>query len=147
MIGNFLGNVKKPHSYVKTTVATFWKTIGNIWPIFTPTSGHTDWFNCCASNFLILNAIKNIILKERPAYFLVKFNFVTYLATRQNSLTKRWKVFLLFTKMSQNVGKYFYFFQKCHKTCTNSFLTKESYFLFSLKQFVLANILLLGSAH
>ena len=61
MIGNFLGNVKKSHSYVKTTVATFWKTFGNIWPIFTPTSGHTDWFNCCASNFFYLKCNKKIL--------------------------------------------------------------------------------------
>ena len=28
MIGNFLGNFEKPHSYVKTAVAIVW---GNIW--------------------------------------------------------------------------------------------------------------------
>ena len=30
MIGNFLGNVEKPHSCVKTAVDTFWATFGNI---------------------------------------------------------------------------------------------------------------------
>ena len=30
MIGNFFGNVEKPHSNVKTAVATFWVTFGNI---------------------------------------------------------------------------------------------------------------------
>ena len=34
MIGNFLGNCKKPHSYVNTDVATF----GNIW---SSSGGHT----------------------------------------------------------------------------------------------------------
>ena len=28
MIGNFLGDVEKPHSYVKTAVATFWNHLG-----------------------------------------------------------------------------------------------------------------------
>ena len=37
MIGNFLGNVEKPDSYIKTAVATFWATFGLL---FTP-SGHT----------------------------------------------------------------------------------------------------------
>ena len=30
MIGNFFGNVEKPHSNVKTAVDTFWATFGNI---------------------------------------------------------------------------------------------------------------------
>ena len=34
MMGNFLGNVKKPHFYVKTAVATIWTTFGNIWATF-----------------------------------------------------------------------------------------------------------------
>ena len=34
MIGNFLGIFEKPHSYVKTEVATFWATFGNIWANF-----------------------------------------------------------------------------------------------------------------
>ena len=37
----FLGNVDKPHCYVKNAVATFWKTFGNNGLLFTPTSGHT----------------------------------------------------------------------------------------------------------
>ena len=41
MIGNFLGNFEKSHSYLKTAVATSWVTFGNIWATFTPTSGHT----------------------------------------------------------------------------------------------------------
>ena len=36
------GQLKKPHLNVKTTVATFWATFGNIWATFTPNSGHTD---------------------------------------------------------------------------------------------------------
>ena len=39
MIGNFLGYFDKPHSYVKTALATF----GKIGLPFTPTSGHTVW--------------------------------------------------------------------------------------------------------
>ena len=34
MIGNFLGILEKPHSNVKTEVATFWATFGNIWANF-----------------------------------------------------------------------------------------------------------------
>ena len=34
MIGNFLGNVEKPHCYVKTAVATFGATFANIWAMF-----------------------------------------------------------------------------------------------------------------
>ena len=41
MIGNFLGYFEKPHSYVKTELATFWATFGKIGLLFTPTSGHT----------------------------------------------------------------------------------------------------------
>ena len=45
MIGSFLGIVEKPHFYIKTAVATFWETIGQILEIigllFTPTSGLT----------------------------------------------------------------------------------------------------------
>ena len=36
-----LGLFWKPHSYVKTSLATFWATIGKIGILFTPTSGHT----------------------------------------------------------------------------------------------------------
>ena len=47
MIGSFLGIVEKPHFYIKTAVATFWETIGQILEIigllFTPTSGLTGW--------------------------------------------------------------------------------------------------------
>ena len=28
MIGNFLGYFEKPHSYVKTSLTTFWETFG-----------------------------------------------------------------------------------------------------------------------
>ena len=41
MIGNFLGNFEKSHSYLKTAVATSWVTFGNIWATFTQASGHT----------------------------------------------------------------------------------------------------------
>ena len=41
MIGNFLGYFEKPHSYVKTALATFWATFGKNWTTFSPTSGHT----------------------------------------------------------------------------------------------------------
>ena len=34
IIGNFLGYFEYPHSYVKTAVATFWATLGNIWTTF-----------------------------------------------------------------------------------------------------------------
>ena len=34
MIGNFFGNLKKPYFHVKTAVATFWTTFGNIWAAF-----------------------------------------------------------------------------------------------------------------
>ena len=34
MIGNFLGNFEKSHSFVKTTVTTFYATLGNIWTTF-----------------------------------------------------------------------------------------------------------------
>ena len=34
MIGNFLGYFEKPHSYVKTTLATFWATFGKNWATF-----------------------------------------------------------------------------------------------------------------
>ena len=56
MIGNFLGDVEKPHSYVKTAVATFWNHLG----YFTATSGHTgcnrevnnkmikEWISACS---------------------------------------------------------------------------------------------------
>ena len=30
MIGNFLGNVEKPHFYAKTEIDTFWATFGNL---------------------------------------------------------------------------------------------------------------------
>ena len=38
IISNFLGYFEKPHSYVKTALATSWKIFGLL---FTPTSGHT----------------------------------------------------------------------------------------------------------
>ena len=41
MIGNFLGYFEKPHSYVKTALATFLATLGKNWASFSPTSGHT----------------------------------------------------------------------------------------------------------
>ena len=41
MIGNVLGYFEKPHSYVKTVLATFWATFAKIGLPFTPTSGHT----------------------------------------------------------------------------------------------------------
>ena len=41
MIGNFLGYFEKPHSYVKTALATFCATFGKIGLLFTHTSGHT----------------------------------------------------------------------------------------------------------
>ena len=41
MIGNFLGHFEKPHSYVKTALATFWATFGKIGLLFTPPYGHT----------------------------------------------------------------------------------------------------------
>ena len=41
MIGNFLGYFEKPHSYVKTALATFLATFGKNWTTFSPTSGHT----------------------------------------------------------------------------------------------------------
>ena len=34
MIGNFLGYFEKPHSYVKTALATFWATFGKNWATF-----------------------------------------------------------------------------------------------------------------
>ena len=34
IIGNFLCYFEKPHSYVKTGVATSWVTLGNIWATF-----------------------------------------------------------------------------------------------------------------
>ena len=34
IIGNILGYFEYPHSYVKTAVATFWATLGNIWATF-----------------------------------------------------------------------------------------------------------------
>ena len=34
MIGNFQGNLEKPHSHVNTAVATFWATFANIWATF-----------------------------------------------------------------------------------------------------------------
>ena len=34
MIGNVLGNVVEPYSYVKTDVASFLATFGNIWATF-----------------------------------------------------------------------------------------------------------------
>ena len=40
MIGQFLCNFEKPHSYVKVAVATSWETF---WLLFTPTFGHTDF--------------------------------------------------------------------------------------------------------
>ena len=41
MIGNSLGQLNKPHSYVSTAAFTFWSLLGNIGLIFTPTSGYT----------------------------------------------------------------------------------------------------------
>ena len=41
MIGNFLGYFEKPHSYVKTALATFWATFGKNWATFSPTSGQS----------------------------------------------------------------------------------------------------------
>ena len=41
MIGNFLGYFEKPHSYVKTALATFWATFGKNYLLLIPTSGHT----------------------------------------------------------------------------------------------------------
>ena len=35
MICNFLGDFEKPHSGVKTTLATFWATFGKIGLLFT----------------------------------------------------------------------------------------------------------------
>ena len=42
IISNFLGYFEKPHSYIKTAVATSRVTFGNILVAFAPTSGHTD---------------------------------------------------------------------------------------------------------
>ena len=42
MIGNFWGIFEKPHSQVKTAVATFGATLETFGLLFTPTSGHTD---------------------------------------------------------------------------------------------------------
>ena len=39
MISNLFGYFKKPPSYLKTALATFWATIGKNWLIFTTTSG------------------------------------------------------------------------------------------------------------
>ena len=41
MIGNFFGYFEKPHSHVKTAMATFWAIFRKNWATFTPTSGHT----------------------------------------------------------------------------------------------------------
>ena len=43
MIGNFLGYFEKPHSNVKTALATFRASLGKIGLLFTPTSGHTGY--------------------------------------------------------------------------------------------------------
>ena len=34
MIGNFLGNFEKPHSCVKTALATFWAALSKNWASF-----------------------------------------------------------------------------------------------------------------
>ena len=47
MMGNFLGNVKKPHFYVKTAVATIWTTFGNIWATFYS----NFWSHWCQTGF------------------------------------------------------------------------------------------------
>ena len=41
IISNFLGYFEKPHSYVKTAVATSWVILETIGLLFKPTSGHT----------------------------------------------------------------------------------------------------------
>ena len=41
MIGNFLGYFEKPHSFVKTALATLRATFGKNGLLFTSTSGHT----------------------------------------------------------------------------------------------------------
>ena len=51
MIGNFQGDVEKPHSDVKIAAATFWATFGNIWTTFTPPSGHTECGHIGISTF------------------------------------------------------------------------------------------------
>ena len=46
IIGNVLGYFVKPHSYVKTVVATFWATFGNIWATFYS----NNWSHCSDSS-------------------------------------------------------------------------------------------------
>ena len=41
MIGNFLGYFEKPHSHVKTALATFWALFGKVSQLITRLSGHT----------------------------------------------------------------------------------------------------------
>ena len=47
MIGNFFGNLKKPYFHVKTAVATFWTTFGNIWAAFYS----NIWLHCFSNEF------------------------------------------------------------------------------------------------
>ena len=61
MIGNFLGNFEKPHSYGKTAVATFWATLETFGLLFTLTSGHT----ACQLKYLNLNSVNRCLATLR----------------------------------------------------------------------------------
>ena len=67
----FLGYFEKPHSYVKTAVATSWVTFGKIGVFFNPTSGHTDSSGetqilCSKEMFTIVSVVtKGVFLRSR----------------------------------------------------------------------------------